>query len=436
MEILKANKTSLAQTPETPGVYQFTDKNRKPIYIGKAKNLKSRLGSYFSEGLGAKTAHMVATAEYIQIIKVNSEVEALLLEANLVRKFMPLYNSELKDDKSPLYIGITKEKYPRVIALRKTQLDTIVLKNVYGPFTQGSSVRKVLKILRRVIPYTTHKPGKSACIYHQIGQCDPCPSEIEATSDLRQKKEMLQQFKKNIANVRKFLVGDFKSLQKNLETQMKKFSNEERFEEAAKVAHQLEMVNHVTSTQIMPNDYITNPDLIEEIRDKELEDVKNLLKPYIRLNSLERIECFDIAHLAGSFPTASMVTLAHGTPDKRFYRHFTIRNNKKSSDVDNMKEVLTRRLKHLDSWGRPDLIIVDGGKPQVSVAIEVIGDKIPVIGLAKRYETLIIKQNKKFIEVKVPRGPALNLVQRIRDEAHRFARRLHHKHISRSMGVW
>lgn len=433
MQDYEINKNKSPNLPFNPGIYIFRDINGKPLYIGKAKNLKNRVSSYFGKGLAQKTAQMVSEAHNLSIIKVATEIEALLLEAKLVRLHMPKYNSELKDDKSPLYIAITKEEYPRVLALRKTQITLFDLKYIWGPFTEGQSVRRVLKLLRRIFPYTQHKPTNRPCIYHQIGLCNPCPSEIKNQTDPVKKTHLRKQFNKNLLYIRRFLSGKFSTLKSNLEQEMKDASANQDYEKASLLKHQTEMIDHVTTQSISPFEYMKDPNLIEDIRQQELMQLSKILNNYLTLPNLSRIECFDIAHLSGNFPTASMVTFINGEPDKTYYRHFKVK--KGNSDVDNMKEVLSRRQKHLEDWGVPDLIIVDGGKPQVSTGLLVIGDKIPLIGLAKRYETLVIPYQGKFVEVRLKRGPALYLVQRLRDEAHRFARRLHHKQVSKAFKI-
>lgn len=433
MKLYKADKSLLSSLPEEPGVYLFKDESGKPIYVGKAKNLKSRVSSYFALHLGVKTARMRSEAKLFSFIAVSSEIEALLLEAKLVRDNLPKYNAELKDDKSPLYICITKEVYPRVITLRRTQLDLFPLKNIFGPFTQATAARRVMKYLRRVVPYSHHKPGRGACVYHQIGLCNPCPSDIESQTDPLTKEILKKQYKKNLKNVRLFLSGKLKSIRRNLETEMKQYSQNQEYEAAAAVAKHIKAIELMTSAQTAPIEYVNDPSFVEDIRQTELDALKKLLAPHMEITKLSRIECFDVAHLAGTNPTASMVTFIDGTADKRYYRHFKIRRKRGDSDVDSMREVLSRRLKHLLDWGTPDLIIVDGGKPQVSVASQVIPADIAFVGLAKRYETIVIKKESGFVEVRIPTGPALNLVQRIRDEAHRFARRLHHKHVAKNL---
>lgn len=425
---------SKRKLPETAGVYLFADSSHQVIYIGKAKNLKSRISSYFGPDLSLKTARMVNEAKTLSFIKVGSEIEALLLEAKLVREKQPKYNIQLKDDKSPLYIAITADKYPRVIAVRKTQLGELKIKAIFGPFLESLSVRKVLRWVRHIIPYSQHLPTKRVCIYKQIGLCSPCPTEIELEKDSVKKAFLKKKYQANIRKIRKFLSGGLVSVRKDLEKEMNEYSKKEMFEEAQRVAYQIKTLEYIiTPPEVAPNLYLKNPNLIEDIREKELVDLKNLLVDHLDIKSLRRIECFDIAHLAGNSPTASMVTFIKGEPDKSYYRHFKVNIAKKQSDTDSMRSILQRRAKHFSDWGRPDLIIVDGGKPQVSTALEVLSQyKIPVIGLAKRFETIVVKKGEKFVEIR-PKGSALNLLQRIRNEAHRFARRLHHKQVKKSL---
>lgn len=430
---IKISEIKNADLPINPGVYIFMDKNGKPVYVGKAKNLQNRVKSYFALRLAPKTAAMVASADQIKLVLTNSEIEALILEAKLVKKYMPKFNSELKDDKSPIYIGITKEEYPRVITLRQTQIKDIKLKELFGPFTDAKSVRLLLKRIRRIFPYSQHKPGKRPCIYSQIGLCSPCPSKIiHASGD--EKKILRKNYFLNVRRVKKILNGGTVSLIRSLTSEMKGFSNKQEFEEAE---HSKFLINSLVRLTTPINDvyeYVKDPNFLSDIRDKELKDLKKFISPFIKLNVLARIECYDVAHLAGAFPTASMVTFIDGEPDKRYYRQFRIYGKKKiNNDFENMKQVLRRRMKHFEDWGKPDLIIVDGGKPQVSAAVDILGGQVPVVGVAKRYETLVFQVDGKFVERRIPRGPALFVVQRMRDEAHRFARRYHHALVKKAL---
>lgn len=425
MKTIIAKKEDVSDLPSLPGVYQFRDKDGEVIYVGKAKVLPNRVGSYFSQKLEPKTARMVSQAATLSYIPVESEFDALLLEAKLVKKYRPKYNIELRDDKSPLYIGITKEELPRVILLRQREIDNYKLRDIFGPFVNTSAPKWVLRNIRKVFPYSTHKPMKRACVYHQIGLCNPCPSDVVKQPQLK-KDYML-----NIRRVKSVLSGKSKLVLTQLEAEMKDFAKKEDFENANKTKRKIEALNYTISRRELNDSYIENPNLLDDIREKELRVLRRFISRYYPdIGPIKRIECFDIAHLAGTYPTASMVTFIDGEADKIFYRHFKMHN--KNSDVDNMREVLKRRAKWFEKWGRPDLIIVDGGKPQLSIAKEVITD-IPVIGLAKREETLVFKVDDGFYELKLPEGSAKKLVQRIRDEAHRFARRYHHKLVSRAI---
>ncbi len=420
--------------PNSPGVYIFKNANGAEIYIGKAKNLKNRVGSYFSGSVFGKTREMLKEAESLDFIKVNSEFESLLLEARMVRSIMPKYNIELKDDKSPLYIGITKEKYPRIVTLRKKEIgEKFEIRCLYGPFTEGTVAKKMLRRIRKIFPFSDHKLQKKACIYNQIGLCNPCPSQIENETNSDLKNALTKKYKKNITNIKNLLDGKITKLNNELDNEMKNFAKIEDFENANVVKEQIKMINYLVTPQNLPENYIENPNFLLDLRIKEKDTLINLIKDYISLEKLERIECFDIAHLAGTQPTASMVTFMSGESDKKLYRHFKVKNGKKADDPAAMEEIIKRRINNIDEWGKPDLIIVDGGKAQVGVAAKILDGKIPVIGLAKRFETIVIKTYDDFIEIRVPRGPALNLLQRIRNEAHRFARRLHHHRMQKSL---
>lgn len=425
--------------PETPGVYLFKDKKGEVLYVGKAKNLKNRLDSYFVENLLPKTTQMVLSAKSVSWIKVINEFEAFLLEANLVKKYQPKYNIELKDDKSPLYIGITKDTYPRVITLRKPEITShkLKIKNYYGPYLSSTSARTVLRRTRKIFPFSTHLPTSRICIYKQIGLCDPCPSEIQTEANPQKQKELRTKYSKNIRGIKNILNGKTKPIEKQFMQEIQNLAKKEDYEQADKLKKHLQSFKDLLlEKDANIENYLENPNLAEDIKQQELASLKSFISPYFpNLTHLNRIECFDIAHLAGTFPTASMVAFTKGEPNKRYYRHFKIYQNKKRSDTDSMREVITRRIKHLKDWGKPDLIVIDGGKPQLTAVHDLLEEKnIPFIGLAKRFETIVLKTQKGFREIRAT-GPTLNILQRMRDEAHRFARRLHKKLISNSIKV-
>jgi len=348
---------------------------------------------------------MVKEASSLTITKVDSEFETLLLEAKLIHKFQPKYNSVAKDDKHPLYITITNEKFPRVTITRRNGL--------YGPFPSSSIVHQVLKMIRRIFPYSDHKIGKRPCLYSQIGLCSPCPSTIKNEADRKL-------YLKNIRNIKSLLNGRIAKVRHNLEKEMQNYSREQKYEEAQKTRDKIDRLEYITKPRIPTEFYLENPNLLEDIRIKELQNLKSLLvNCKLKIENLHRLECYDIAHLAGTHPTASMVTFIDGEAEKTLYRHFKIKSAKGGDDYESLREVAKRRLKN--NWGKPDLIIVDGGVGQVK-AFEQIIPNIPVVGIAKNPDRLIIQKNCIRLT-----GPALNLVSRMRDEAHRFARRYHHK---------
>lgn len=455
LEKQKLSKETIKNLPETAGIYVFWNESGRPLYIGKANNLKRRIDSYLTTNLSTKTSKMITETEKFSFIRVNSELEALLLEARLIKKNQPKYNFTLRDDKHPLYIKITKEMYPRVITARKIEENspsggqTLAF---FGPFPSSRNVRAVLRMIRKIFPYSDHKLSKRGCLYSQIGLCYPCPSEIEKLKSENKKEELREIYLDNIRLIKGVFNGRIKFVRRGLTKKMKHFAEEEKFEQAAKVRSQIEKLDYITQPVIPIARFLKNPNLIEDIRDEELKELTKILSGHMDIISgLTRIECYDVAHLSGESPTASMVTFIKGEPDKSLYRHFRISlpagkagQKKGQDDIASLKEVAKRRVKYFSSWGTPDLIIVDGGKNQVSALLEVLSTyRIPIVGLAKRKETLVIPKKVRganlyhpsggFILTPLTSGPARNLVQRIRDEAHRFARRYHHKLIKKGL---
>jgi len=427
---IKITPEAYRNIPESSGIYVFFNTGL-PIYIGKAVNLKRRVSSYFDIRLGQKTARMMKDATELSFIKVDSELEALLLEAKLIRQYMPKYNIAAKDDKHPLYIQITSEKFPRIITARKIAENQ---KNLafYGPFPSTKNVRSVLGILRRIFPFSDHKQGRRRCLYSHIGLCNPCPNRISGMGNAKSRKDEERKYQGNIRKIKSILDGNITKIKKSLTKDMADASALENYELAAEIRNQIQRIEYITRPQMPTEFYMENPNLYEDIKAEELKELrKSLERGKLKIKNLERIECFDVAHLGGTHPAASMVTFIKGEADKNYYRHFRIRQKKGNSDFDSLKEVMVRRLKHIGDWGIPDLIIVDGGRVQVKAFTSVLKSQkeaIPVIGIAKNPDRLIIYDQKFKIK-----GMTLNLVQKIRDEAHRFARKYHHNLISKSI---
>lgn len=433
---ISLKRISLNDLPENSGVYLFRNADGEIIYVGKAINLKNRVKSYFVNSPLPKTAKMLTEVRSLSFVLVNSDLESLLLEAFLIKSLQPKYNTIAKDDKHPLYIKITKEIYPRVLTARKVDEKELALA-FFGPFPSSYKVRGVLRMLRKIFPYSDHKLGERPCLYNEIGLCNPCPNLIKKTEEAEIKKLLREKYLSNIKFIKQILSANFNKVVEDLYSGMVKFSSERKFEEASVLRDQIEKLSYITQTITPVSDYVKNPNLIEDIRSEELFSLRKILSNFIEVpKRLIRIECFDVAHLAGSFPTASMVTFINGEPEKVLYRHFRIHQIKRSDDIASLSEVAKRRIKHLEDWGIPDLIIVDGGKGQVMAFKKFFSQyKIPVVGLAKEFETLVFPKTKEigFRKFKVPKSPAKNLLQRIRNEAHRFARRYHHNILRKSL---
>lgn len=408
-------------------MYQFLDNKGEILYVGKAKNLKNRVSSYFTKGadLSPKTANLVAQVKKIKVIKVESEIEALLLEANLIKKFSPKYNIRLTDGKAYPLIRITiKEMYPAVLTVRRSE----DRKSIYfGPFPSSNTVRSVLRLLRRIFPYhSTVNHPKKVCLYHHLNLCPCIPAFDNEVTRVA--------YQKTIKHIVDFLEGNTSKVVKELEKERNELSKKEQFEEAGNIQKQIDNINFITHPVHKPFEYETNPNLTEDLRYKEMLSLQNILSTHgypIALPS--RIECYDNSNIQGTNPTSSMVVLTNGNIDKSQYRKFKVRSVKGPNDFATMQEVLKRRFGHTE-WPYPDLLIVDGGKGQISSAAIVLDDlgiTIPLIGLAKREETIITRD---FQEIKLKKSdPALQLVMRIRDEAHRFAITFHRKLRSKNM---
>ena len=227
-------------------------------------------------------------------------------------------------------------------------------------------------------------------------------------------------------------MGKKTSVKRKLEHEMNDASKRQNFEDAARIRNQITELEYITQPFRNPAEYMANPNLLEDLREREINSLYKALKNNIEnLNLPERIECFDVSHLSGTLSTSSMVTFMGGVPNKNFYRQFKIYGQKTNDDYYMMYETVKRRIKHFKDWGTPDLIVVDGGKPQITAAKKAfveIGVNLPLVGLAKKLETIIVPRGEKFLEINLNNNdPAIHLLQRLRDEAHRFARKYHFK---------
>ncbi len=367
--------------------------------------------------------HNISSLEYIE---VNSELEALLLESRLIKKFKPFFNIAAKDDKSPYYIHITGEAYPR------PEINHLAKGAVAGPFLNHLIPRRILLHLRHIASYCQAKrPVKKPCFYSHLGLCQPCPG---ISSDPDSQKAYLQ----NIRRLKNLLSGNFTRVKIQLQTSMDHYSKDLDYEKAARYRDYMNALSRLLETPVTPDEYLENPNLISDRRQMALNNLHLVLKPYFPQLVLHRMEMIDIAHLAGQSASGSLVVALDGQLTHRQYRHFNIRSAPTDSDVDMIAEVLERRLKRSD-WPKPDLIVLDGGKPQLSVLSRKTyfinhESEIPIIALAKKFENLVIPVRDGYREISLPSNHhGLMLLEQLRDEAHRFSRRLHHLRRSKSL---
>lgn len=532
---------TLSILPDLSGSYQFFDKNDEIIYVGKAKNLKRRVHSYFNKNHDSpKLKIMVPQIKKIQFIVTDSEVEALILESHLIKKHKPKYNVLLKDDKKFPYFVITDEEYPRIVVARKSNKNKIKGK-YYGPYTDSRAMYSTLELIKKLFPLKQCKTPKfkdRPCLYYHIGRCmAPCQRIISPDD-----------YKSILKNVELFLTGKQKELVEALKKEMEKFAANEEYEKAARyrdsyfdvqktMEHQKVVFENTNINQDIISVYnesniyvvsllqirqgrltdkkdfeFSNLNLTEEneilttflkeyyTMSSELEIPSTIVIPKLlddsdielytkwlesksekkikitdaptkrniellnlaqknakfyfekvklqKLSEIQRdynevgsyiqeklqlskfpytVECFDISHIQGTNTVASMVTFENGMPKKSKYRKFKVKSTEsKPDDFKSMQEVVERRYtgKLSESLPMPDLIIIDGGKGQLSSVMEIferIGlQNQDVVSLAKRLEE-VFKPNQSDPVVFPINSPALYFFQRIRDEAHRFA---------------
>lgn len=381
--------------PDSPGVYFMKDSRGNLLYIGKAGSLKRRVASYFLRPHDSRIQKMVSEIGRIDYEETDTALEALILESRLIKKFQPPFNVKEKDGKSFLYVEITKDKFPRVILVRGKDLTQ---GTYFGPFTSASSIREALRIIRKIFPWSIHpseKIGtyKRPCFDYEVGLCPgTCIGAVGRTEYL-----------KNIRNIKLFFDGKKRQVVIALKKEMKQASAALEFERAEKLQRRIFALQHIRDVALIGDSQISVPD----------EDGK----PKIR------IEGYDISNISGTSAVGSMVVFENGAPNKSEYRKFKIRTFDASNDVGMMREVLRRRFQN--SWPLPQVILIDGGAPQVSVAHKVLAEfslNIPIVGIAKGPE----RKKNEFIGA-IPAGVTPITLIRVRDEAHRFAISYHKK---------
>ncbi|NVM28905.1 MAG: excinuclease ABC subunit UvrC [Candidatus Helarchaeota archaeon] len=407
-------KERVKEIPETTGVYIFRDSEGNAIYIGKARSIKNRVKSHFSViEDNVNNALILKTATKIDYILTDSEIEALLLEAKLIKKYTPKYNINLKDDKSFPYILITDEEFPRVIIRRIRKIGKLQeYKRFFGPFTDVKAIKRTLNFLFKLFPVCSCAPKRKKrtrpCLKFQLKSCSaPCVGNANKDNYL-----------KSIENIELFLDGKKKEILEKFKKRMKEAADDLDFETAANLRDHIWALEKTIITQrVITSESDISLGIVEL---KEILDLPKVPR---------RIEAFDISNLGGTDPTGSLVLFVNGQPMKDGYRRFKIKTVEGANDVAMMGEVVERRYKRLikEQKNIPDLIVVDGGKPQLNIAKKVLSNlelTIPIIGLAKKFEH-VYKPNTSEPIVISPDSPALFLLQRVRDEAHRFALKYH-----------
>ncbi len=406
---------NLHSIPQTTGVYFFKNKNDIPIYIGKAINIRKRIRQHIEDRENPKEQAIINNTNHIEWQETSSEFEALVLEAQLVWKLQPHYNSELKDDKSPLYIHITKEKFSKIRLLRKNEL----LNNpgfIFGPFDSRWQAYLLLRTIRKSIPFCSEKKiGKRECFYAHLGLCSPCPSVITTN-------EEKTKYQTNIRRIKNILQGKGSTVIRGLKKEMKELSTLEKFEDAAILRNKITGLERLFSGRLVLDDRITDASFMESIREKELQELEEVL----HMSPIHRIECFDISNFQFKNAVASMVVSVDGIPVNGEYRRFKIKG-RRIFDPEMLLEVLSRRMKHSE-WPMPDLFVLDGGTPQLCMVYPQLKKLYPhlprMIGIAKRPDRII--RADTLTELPLKRDSlSLHIIERLRDEAHRFAKKYH-----------
>lgn len=363
----------LRKIPDSPGVYFFLNRQKKVLYIGRATSLCSRVRSYLSFDIADKRSSwiekMVNEAKGVDFRKTDSVLEAIFLEADLIKKFQPKYNTDLKDDKSFNCIVITKEDFPRVLVARKKDIDfsalqtsNYKLKTIFGPFPHGTKLHEALKIVRKIFPFRDSrcKPmqGKS-CFNRQIGLCPGiCTGEIS-----------MAEYRKVIQNLMLFLSAKKEQLLTRIEKEMRSSAKVESFERASELKRQLFALKHIQDVALIKPD----------------SSVPLLCSSSVSLPCTFRIEAYDLSHFGGKNIVGAMIVLEGGRPKRNDYRLFKLRGIKNADEVKGLQEVLTRRFKHTE-WPFPQALVVDGNNVQKTTAEDVLRSlklTIPVVAVTK-----------------------------------------------------
>lgn len=422
MDLETFDRQYAQKLPDAPGVYFFVDKKEDILYIGKATSLRSRVRSYFAQDMllarGPKIEKMLGQIERIRFQKTDSVLEALLLEAKLIKKHVPPYNSDEKDDKSWNFVVITKEKFPRILTERGKKLtkgmDTIshtekellgyAIRYRFGPFPNGGDLKIVLRILRKIFPYrdtclpfdAKSKDGKQGrrCFNASIGLCPGvCSGSVSA-----------REYAKTIRRIKLFFEGRKEMIRRDLEHDMRQHAKALQFEKAEQIKHSLFAIDHISDAALL---------------------TRRIMGDVTQYEKNDRIEAYDVAHTSGSETVGVMTVVGGGIPEKSQYRKFIIRGDARGNDLLALEELLRRRFLHAE-WPLPSMIVVDGSDIQRQVAEAVLRD----VGVSPLLVSVLKDEHHKPKDILSDSVLSKEKKQDIllaNSEAHRFAITFHRK---------
>lgn len=419
MAIPKHIKIKQSILPQQPGVYIMKDVAGNILYVGKATSLKSRVESYFTRPASNRIAEMVTQITAIDWHPAPTALDALLLEARLIKEYMPPYNVLGRDSKSFLYVVFIKEDFPRPLLIRLPELRAMRSRGEvwaeFGPFLSAASLRAGLDILRKSFPWCEKGPSNpevkhkkfKACFYYHIKQCPGvCVGVISK-----------QEYKKGIRQLVQFFQGKRKIVERAMERDMNAYAANEDFERAATVRNRLESLRHIRDMGMIKRDFYEDVDF-------------HALGMETGINMAGRIEAYDISNIGGKHAVGSMVVFQGGVATPTEHRIFNIRSVKGANDVASLKEVLIRRFAHVpggskDAWPMPELILIDGGLPQLHAAQTALNIRrvhVPIMSLAKGID----RKGVTFFHRADPELDRIgkeykDLLVQLRDESHRFA---------------
>lgn len=444
MQFRYLKKEAVEKLPKSTGVYSFKDARGALLYIGKAANVRDRVKNHFQQP-SYRDDFFINRVEQVGYMETESEIEALLLESHMIKKFLPKYNVMWKDGKGYFFVGITADELPRVFLTHQSEADaqksrfsisnfqsspksqSPKRKTVFmGPFTDGRAVKRTLRTLRRVFPYyTVKKHDKKPCQYCHLGLC-PGPNPDNKA------------YRKNIQRLVAVLQGKKPSVLKKLQKEMGLASKNQEYETAGKLRDQLRDLE-----TIFAHARVLRP--AEEKKAVDWQEIEKYLQKILGITQpISRVEAYDISNIQGKEATGSMPVFINGKPAKEHYRKFKVHIADKSNDFAMLQEVIGRRLRHQE-WQYPDLMIIDGGKPQLSAALKAIDKTIKqtthnfhdrenyvrnirsirVTAIAKKRNELFLPEKSKPLLLRDMPQAVSNFILHIRDESHRFAVQYH-----------